>query len=69
MMITLILVLISLNTILILYFHWQQEQRNIEVIDRLKRVEQQVKDSASILSADISTEAFDLSEEIRKSKT
>ena len=69
MMITLILVLISLNTILILYFHWQQEQRNIEVIDRLKRVEQQVKDSASILSADISSEAFQLSQEIEKTKT
>lgn len=68
-MITLILVLIALNTILILYFHWQQEQRNIEVIDRLRRVEQQVKDSASILSADISTEAFHLSQDIEKSKT
>ena len=35
-MITLILFLTALNTILILYFHWQQEQRNIKVMSDLE---------------------------------
>ena len=38
-MITLILFLTALNTILILYFHWQQEERNLEALNRLKHVE------------------------------
>ena len=43
-MITLILFLTALNTILILYFHWQQEERNLEVLNRLKRLEDSGKE-------------------------
>lgn len=43
-MITLILFLTALNTILILYFHWQQEERNLEVLNRLKRLEDYVNE-------------------------
>ena len=42
--ITLILFLTALNTILILYFHWQQEERNLEVLNRLKRLEDSGKE-------------------------
>ena len=43
-MMTLILFLTALNTILILYFHWQQEERNLEVLNRLKHVEDSGKE-------------------------
>ena len=43
MMITFILFLVALNTILILYFHWQQEQRNIQVMSDLEILKSSIR--------------------------
>jgi len=44
-MITLILFLTALNTILILYFHWQQEERNISFIKSFEELNEKIDDS------------------------
>ena len=43
-MITLILFLTALNTILILYFHWQQEERNISTINSFQQLNEKIDD-------------------------
>ena len=71
-MITLILILTALNTILILYFHWQQEERNISTIKSFQELNEKIDDieaqTTSIHQATRTDEAQYATFEIEKDK-